>query len=583
MTGTRTLIAAMALALCSALLAYTLTYRNTIADLKIQLDQTLILTARAVETEVARFGALPAIAAQDARILAALAQPNNAAHIDAANQYLATTAALSGASLLFLMDDTGTTLATSNHLTDMNLVGRNFSFRPYFEAAINGGNGRYYAIGAITGDPGYFLSTPITTNGARGVLVVKVDLRPLQDTWAQAGLATAIIDQDGVAFLSGAPEWLYRPTKSLSPAALTRIQNARTYDGVDLRSPDPILTAPDRALSSGGPVLIQTRPLTDDGWMLLAGTPYAPVTTTAALSAMGAALLAFLATGLAKIAHQRRQLVALRLRQNALLETRVTERTRDLAHEVQARRQTEAELRAATDGLIHAEKMAALGRMSAAIVHEISQPLAAMEATLAAAEIALPPGQGKTLTRIDTARGLVRRMQRTTKHLKSFSRKEQGDLTMVNLTQAIENAIDLTAPRARTAGVTPQFTPPNLPIHVRAGAIRIEQVLVNLLLNALDAVQGRDAPHITLTTTATAKITTLTVTDTGTGITPADLPRVTEPFFSTKISGESLGLGLSISQAIVQEFGGQIALASTPAGTTVTITLPTPQQQKGAA
>ncbi|SEM74695.1 two-component system, NtrC family, C4-dicarboxylate transport sensor histidine kinase DctB [Pseudorhodobacter antarcticus] len=583
MTGTRTLIAAITLALCAALLAYTLTHRSSMAALNTQLDQTLILTARAVETEVARFGALPAIAAQDARILAALAHIDDPTTIDAANQYLATTGALSGASLLFLMDDTGTTLATSNFQTDMNLMGRNFSFRPYFQAAMQGQTGRYYAIGAITGDPGYFLSTPLTADGARGVLVVKVDLRPLQDTWTSAGLATAIIDQDGVAFLSGAPEWLYRPTKALSPGALARIHDARTYDGVDLRSPDPILTAPNRAMLGAGPMQIRTKPLTDDGWTLLAGAPNAPVTTTASLSAIGAALLAFLATGLAKIAHQRRQLVALRLRQNALLEIRVTERTHDLALEVQARRQTEADLRAATDGLIHAEKMAALGRMSAAIVHEISQPLAAMEATLAAAEIALPPGQTKTQTRIDTARGLVRRMQRTTKHLKSFSRKEQGTLTLVNLTQAIENAIDLTAPRARTAGVTPKFTPPNPPLYVRAGAIRIEQVLVNLLLNALDAVQGMHAPQITLTTTAGPDLTTLTVTDTGAGISAADLPRVTEPFFSTKISGENLGLGLSISQAIVQEFGGQIALNSTPAGTTVTITLPTPAQQKGAA
>lgn len=577
MTGRRTFLAAVAFALCAALLTYHFVQRASEAALRAQLDQSLILTARAVETEIARFGSLPAIAAQDARVLAAISAPDFPDNIDAANRYLANIGGLSGASLLFLMAADGETLAASNYLTDLNLVGRNFSFRPYFKAAMQGDKGRYYAIGTTTGEPGYFLSTPITMGTAYGVLVVKVDLRPLQETWSQAGLATAIIDEDGVAFLSGAAEWLYRPTKALSPGTLARIRDARTYDGVDLLATEAILTTPNHADSARGPMLTRTHLLTDDGWTLMAGAPIAPVTATATLSASAAALLAFMATGLGKIAHQRRQLVALRLRQNALLEVRVSERTRDLAHEVQARRQTEAELRAAQEGLIHSEKMAALGRMSAAIVHEISQPLAAMEATLGAAEIALPAGQDKTQARIATARGLIRRMQRTTKHLKSFSRKEQGELSLIDISQAVDNALELVSPRAKAIGITPEFTQPFAPIFIRAGAIRMEQVLVNLLLNALDAVDGQPGAQITLTANQGAT-TTIRVTDTGAGIAATDLPRITEPFFSTKITGEGLGLGLSISQAIVQEFGGEIEIASSiGTGTTVTITLPTPQ------
>ena len=584
MSGQRTLLAAITLALCAALLVFAFAQRASEAALRTQLDQSLILTARAVETEIARFGSLPAIAAEDARIRAAVAAPQYAANVDEANRYLAKIGALSGASLLFLMNTEGVTIAASNYLTDLNLVGRNFSFRPYFKAAMQGQNGRYYAIGTTTGEPGYFLSTSVTVGTARGVLVVKVDMTPLQATWSRAGLATAIVDQDGVVFLTGAREWLYRPTQPLPAQTLARIRDARTYNGVELVEAKAILTAPDRAQSANGPMLIRARPLTDDGWTLMTGAPIAPVTATATLSAFGAALLALLATGLAKIAHQRRQLVALRLRQNALLETRVAERTRDLAHEVQARRQTEAELRAAQEGLIHSEKMAALGRMSAAIVHEISQPLAAMEATLGAAEIALPAGQDKTQARISTVRGLVRRMQRTTKHLKSFSRKEQGELSLINIAQTVENAMEITAPRANAVGITPHFAPPEPALFIRAGAIRMEQVLVNLLLNALDAVQGCDAPQITISAQSDGTSTTLSVADTGTGIAPADLPRVAEPFFSTKISGEGLGLGLSISQAIVQEFGGQIEIASKPGqGTTVTVTLPTPTAQKRGA
>lgn len=583
MTGRRTFWAALLLAICAAALTYPVAQHRATAALGAQLDQSLILTARAVETEIARFGSLPGIAAQDARILAAIAAPNDQATQDITNRYLATISNLSGAALLFLMGADGTTIAASNYDTDQSFVGQNYSFRPYFKAAMQGGHGRFYAIGVTTGVPGYFLSSPVANGPGQGVLVVKVDLSPLQTTWSSANLATAITDSDGIAFLSGAPEWLFRPTRALAPETLARINATRAYDGINMAPAQAILTAPNRAQSSAGPMLIHTRPLTDDGWTLLAGAPLAPVTTAATLWAFGAALLALLATGLAKIAHQRRQLVALRLRQNALLETRVAERTRDLALQVQARKQTELELRAAQDGLIHSEKMAALGRMSAAIVHEISQPLAAMEATLGAAEIALTHDstpQDKTLARLTTVRGLVRRMQRTTKHLKSFSRKEQGELALIDLAQTVENALDLTAPRAKTVRITPQFTPPTPPIHIRAGAIRMEQVLVNLLLNALDAVDGCPDARITITAQNHGPTTTLTVTDTGSGIDPATLPRVTEPFFSTKISGEGLGLGLSISQAIVQEFGGQISITSQQNhGTTVTVTLPTPNQK----
>jgi two-component system, NtrC family, C4-dicarboxylate transport sensor histidine kinase DctB len=585
MNGRRIFWIALLLAICAAALAYPIAQRRAEAGLRAQLDQSLILTARAVETEIARFGSLPRIAAQDARILAAVAAPQNAANTAIASRYLATISKMSGAALLFLMGADGTTIAASNYDTAQSFVGQNYSFRPYFKTALDGGHGRFYAIGVTTGVPGYFLSSPVQYGTARGVLVVKVDLSPLQTTWSRANLPMAITDSDGVAFLSGAAEWLFRPTLPLDADTLDRIRATRAYDGIDLAPSQAILTAPDRAQSHIGPMLIQTRSLAEDSWTLLAGAPLAPVTTAATLSAFAAALLALLATGLAKIAHQRRQLVALRLRQNALLETRVEERTRDLAHEVQARRQTEAELRAAQDGLIHSEKMAALGRMSAAIVHEISQPLAAMEATLGAAEIALaqnnrPNGDtahDKTLARITTVHGLVRRMQRTTKHLKSFSRKEQGELSLINLTQTVENAIELTAPRAKTAGILPRFTPPEPSLFIRAGAIRMEQVLVNLLLNAYDAVDGCPTPEITVTVQCDGTTTTLAVSDTGGGISPTDLPRVAEPFFSTKIRGEGLGLGLSISQAIVQEFGGKISITSTKgSGTTVSVTLPAP-------
>ena len=561
--------------LIAAALAFTLAWRVSMNEAIAGLDQQLLLTSRSVESEISRFRALPDVAGEDARIRTALSDPQMRS---AANDYLKRVADHSGASELFLLDSQGITIAASNWATPGSFLGQNYGFRPYFRDAMATGRGQFYAIGVTTGLPGYFLSTRIDTAGATGVLVVKVDLRPLQRTWQAAGLAMAVADADGVVFLSGEPDWIYRPLSPISPQVLARLEQERTYDGIDLTRAAPLLgpAAPgeDASLTAGA-MRPSLRALPETGWMLLAAAPTGPVLASAIGWALGAALVALVLASGAQVLQQRRQIITLRLRQGEILEARVAERTADLAREIDARRQTEVELRAAQDGLIHSEKMAALGRMSSAIVHEISQPLAAMEATLTAAEIALPTTDQVTAPRLATARGLIRRMQRTTKHLKSFARKEQGERVQTDLRAVVTNALELVQPRARAVGVTPIIEDPKSALNVLAGPVRMEQVVVNLLLNAMDAVEGRPDPQITLRGVVEGPSVVLTVRDNGSGISPEDLPRIAEPFFSTKLSGEGLGLGLSISRAILGEFGGSLGFSSTPGqGTEVRVTLP---------
>ncbi|MDZ4309503.1 MAG: ATP-binding protein [Cypionkella sp.] len=561
-------------ACAAAAVAFVLAWSLALSGLQARLDQQLVLTGRAVETEISRFRSLPDVAGEDARIAAALTDPS--AH-EAASRYLKRVVDHSGASELYLLDATGVTIAASNWATLGSFVGQDYGFRPYFRDAMATGRGQFYAIGVTTGLPGYFLATRISAGRVDGVMVVKVDLRPLQDTWREAGLAMALADADGVVFLSGRPDWSYRALRPLSADTLARLAQQRTYDGIDLTRTAPLLASGELAASAFafGPLHPRLIVLDQSGWHLLAAAPTAPALASATGWAMGAALVALVLMASAMVLHQRRQLTTLRLRQNEVLEARVTERTAALAREIDARRQAEIDLRAAQQGLIHSEKMAALGRMSTAIVHEISQPLAAMEATLAAAELTLPKTDTTTAPRLDTVRGLIRRMQRTTKHLKSFGRKEPGDRVLVDLTPVIISALELVTPRARAVGVTPIFVPPPLPLTIMAGPVRMEQVLVNLLLNALDAVENRPNPQITLRATQMSRMACLTVTDNGSGIASEDLSRVTEPFFTTKSTGESLGLGLSISRTILGEFGGELALAAAPGGgTEVRVSLP---------
>lgn len=572
------LLAALAVAACAWLLAE----RWATAALRESLDRSLVLTARAVEAEIDRFRALPDVAGEDARIRAALTDPRA---LDDANRYLQTVADHAGAAELFLIDAEGRTIAASNWNRPGSFVGEHYGFRPYFRQAIETGRGQFYAIGVTTGVPGYFLSTRVASGSMSGVLVVKLDLRPLQETWRTAGAQMALADADGVVFLSGREDWLYRPLAPLAPGVLERLAATRAYDGVALPEVAPLLPrAPPGGDAAGEDWIARLAPVDGTGWRLIAARPSADVSGVALGWAFLAALLALAGAAGLKAWDQRRQIVALRLSQSERLEAMVAARTADLAREVEARRQAEADLRAAQEHLIHAEKMAALGRMSTAIVHEISQPLAAMEATLAAAEMALPEGDGRTAPRLATARGLIRRMQRTTRHLKSFGRKEAGELALIDLRPVIASALELVTPRARAVGVVPVLTLPDSAVPVMAGAVRMEQVAVNLILNALDAVEGCDGAVVRVTLETAGREVRLTVSDTGSGIAADVLPRVAEPFFSTKTQGEGLGLGLAICKAILSEFGGDLSIVSHPGkGTTVTVALPLAEPLREAA
>jgi len=531
-------------------------------DMAARLDQSLILTRRALETEIERFRYLPRVAGEDARIRDVLARPDDPARVQAANLYLESVVRHSGASHLYLLDARGLTLAASNWNMAETFVGSNYSFRPYFRDAMARGQGDFYAIGVTTLTPGYFLSARVDlSGGGQGVLVVKVDLGPLQATWNAAEQDTAVVDADGVVFLASDPAWLYHPLSALSAEAVARLQAEQTYFGMQVETAAPLLRRPGGWISGGdGQSMAIRRADFGPGWQVVAALPVRPALLAALLWAALSALLAATLLGWLKIQRQRRALIALRLHQSTMLERRVAERTEALAHEIEARRKTEADLRATQETLIHAEKMAALGRMSAAIVHEISQPLSAMEATLVTAAMLAETPAPEAVKRIETARNLIRRMQRTTRRLKGFSRKESGQLEVIDLQPVIESALELVQPRARAVGVSPVLQPLAAPCRLRVGRVRLEQVLVNLLLNALDAVEGRGG-QVRVEVSQTPAHVCIAVRDDGPGIAPDDLARVAEPFFTTKASGEGLGLGLAISQEILSEFGGSLHIA----------------------
>jgi two-component system sensor histidine kinase TtrS len=232
--------------------------------------------------------------------------------------------------------------------------------------------------------------------------------------------------------------------------------------------------------------------------------------------------------------------------------------------QVLVRRRTE-ELRAANETarqhreeLDHAGRLSLVGEMASGLAHEINQPLAAIanyaKGCLRRLESRGEPEQivhGLQQIAAQAERGgdIVRRMR-------DFVRKRPVDIKLVRMEQVIEEAIMLFTPVARRKQVELRLTPcPHLPA-VQADPVQMEEVVLNLLQNAVDAVESSDRRQIELSAAAGPAGLTLSVCDSGPGISPASIDHLFEPFFTTKPQG--LGLGLSLCRSIVESHGGRL-------------------------
>jgi len=553
-------------------LAWKLAYDDTVRRLSEGLSEELALVERSVDTEIERFHSVPAVVKEDPRIHSLIDQPNPA-NAEAADSYLQIARDGTGAAEIFVMDARGLTLAASNWQSARSFVGHNYGFRPYFIDAIVSGEGRFYAVGVTTGVPGYFLASRIvTTKGKVGVVVVKVDFSPLEGAWQGANTYTAIADAAGVVFLAGQPSWKYRPVAPLTQTDVALIEKQRKYADIDVGSAEPLFASQPDAGGDirSGRLLVRTRQLEREGWELIDARSLAAAGNAANVAAILTALSGALAAALLLFVRQRRQLAEFRLRQNAMLEERVAIRTRELAREIEDRKRTEADLRETQEELVQSAKLAALGQMSAAIAHEVSQPLTALEMTLSAAATHLDNGNSEMVTeKLGLAQRLTRRMQGTIRHLRVFARKDGGGSAAVDGAEAARGALELAEPRARAVGVDIVAVYPHQGLLVMANAVRLEQVLLNLLLNALDAVEGREAREVSLEASRRDTTVCFRISDSGVGI-PHDMEdKIVKPFFTTKSGGEGMGLGLSISSTIVEEFGGSMRFSHNPGGGTI--------------
>ncbi|MBR0827360.1 sensor histidine kinase [Bradyrhizobium manausense] len=570
----RALIGAVLLAAVAAVgwLTYVLALDAGFVRMQREANDRLTLIASTFDATVARFRYLPAVLSLADPIRALYRDPQDAAAIIAANRYLQSLNQKAGAAELYVLDGNGLALAASNYDQDSSFVGQNYAFRPYFQDALRGGEGHYYAVGATTGQPGYFLSHRIEEAGKTiGVAVVKIDLSPLEADWARAGDLVAMKDENGVIFLASRAEWKYRPLSPIPASRIAELNAARQFgqaiDGTPVfvadgnRSGVQVGRARGRDDVEPGESALQVRPL-DQGWMLLLFSDAADARRHAATVATAGALALLAALLVAVVADQRRQVIRAKLEAHDVLEQRVAERTE--------------ELRKTHESLVQSAKLASLGQALAGVAHEITQPLAALITTIASSRVLLRRNDvERTAGNLDTMSSIADRMMALIAHLRMFARKETGARSVVALGAVIDNAIRLLQYKIDNERIEIVRVMPAEPLHSFANPVRLEQVVVNLLSNAIGAMRGCERRVLKVTLGRRDGRAEIEIADTGVGIAPEHLKSLFDPFFTTKEIGEGLGLGLSISYGIIRELGGEILVDSVPGvGSTFTVVIP---------
>lgn len=533
---------------------------------------SLGLTVQALDGHLRRFEVVPDLLADQERVLRLAQNPGDAALVQQMNLWLQAQNTALESSDIYIMTPDGVTIAASNHHRADSFIGQSFTYRPYFTAALAGQKGRFYAIGTTSGVRGYYFAAPIRDGSGtvKGVIAVKIGLDAIEAEWRAQDAAILVTDPEGIVFLSTDASLLYQGLLPLTPERLARTTASRRYADVALT--EMAVTQTDDLLTIGGrEYLTAQRQMPRAGWAVHVLQDTGALHAQARLVALAivAAVL-----GVVVLVWQRRarlsERLALQEQTKAELELRVAARTADLAQanavieaEVAERRLTEAELRRTQGDLVQAGKLAALGQMSAALSHEINQPLAAARNYADSAAILIDRGDtqrakqnvGQILTLID-------RMAAIARHLRNVARKPDAPLQDIDLRAAVDEAVAMLAPRIAHVEVD---IPADLPA-VRGGPVRLQQVLVNLLSNAADAMADSAEPQITVAARHEGGRVLLTLRDHGPGVPRAIADRIFDPFFTTKSVGSGLGLGLSISYNIMKDFGGDLRVANAPDG-----------------
>lgn len=477
-----------------------------------------------------------------------------------------------GAASLTLLDRDGRAVAA----TDRSVIGESRGNRPYFVNANRSNQTIYTTFRDDEGVYSFVYSRRVEDAGeGLGVIMVEVDVPRVQTGWSSFSDAVLVLDTEGIIIMTTEPRW-----RGLSEAEALAKQSAPSAIERAIQVTRGWAALPVDAYLRGEAVLRRETRVPHQGWRMVSFTTYASVrqqvNTILALEVMGFALL------LAGIFWTSSRKTASRLVTFQRESAELRALNRRLQREIAEREKVEKTLEVAEQTIAQSSKLAALGEMSAAVSHELNQPLAAMKTYLAGARLLLqrdrPDEAVASFQRIDD---LLERMGAITKQLKSYARKGDEAFAPVDTRAAVSSALAMMEPQLKTRAVNIIRTMPDEAVMILGDRLRLEQVIINLLRNALDATLSAKDPTIEILLAAGDTIS-LQIRDNGEGL--QSLDALFEPFFTTKAPGDGVGLGLAISSGIVNDLGGRLtARNGANGGAIFEVQLPTYRQDVAAA
>lgn len=551
-----------------------------------------------LNSELRRFDYLPTVLDLNAEVGAVLQEPLNVESIDRVNHYLERVNRAAGAAALYVINRDGKVLTSSNWNDPVSFVGIDLSYRPYFQAAMRGEAGRFFGIGTTSGAPGYYFARPLPAQGPiLGVGVVKLDLDRLQTTPGPRTSETMVVDENGVIMLASRPAWRFRTIIPLPARTRDELRLTRQYERVALEPLDfPVQQRPtvtsaivampaDDSHESSDDMLMQERALKGSGWKILVFTDLDEVNALSnasriivGLSAFSLFLLASYWIQLRKTAVVERIAKIMLTKANNQLERDVAVRTRDLSDANDRLRETQ-------DELIHSARLAVLGQLAVGITHEMSQPLAAIRTLSDNARTLIARADfGEAGGNLAMISDLIQRMAHMNGQLKLFARKAPRSFEPRVIAPCIDCALAILAEKSARVRAIIAVDAAATDMKVLCDGARLEQVFVNLIGNALDAVAGRPDAAVAIRLAEVGGQVSIDVDDNGAGLSEGAAEHLFEPFFSTKPKGEGLGLGLTISEGIIRDFGGTLRASNRPGGgARFSIQLPSLTQSDAAA
>jgi two-component system C4-dicarboxylate transport sensor histidine kinase DctB len=510
----------------------------------------LALYSGNIISELQRTSVVPLLLARDPELTTAL---DTGDFSRASGQLISARDEIAAASIR-LLDPSGRVVAATNR----NLIGTHYVTNAFYVEALRSRETVFTAAESPSGGTEFNYSRALMTGGkAAGVIVVEAELSKFERSWAGISDAVLVLDSEGRIILTTEPKWRgLTLSEALAvrsvPSALERALQA-TADWAN--------DAPDAYLRGQAVMRTETR-IPFRGWRMVAYSSYASVrervNAVLALEIMGFAIV--LALGFYWLSRRARMQSATYRAESAELRALNARLSREIAE----RERVQQDLAVAEQTLAQSSKLAVLGEMSAAVSHELNQPLAAMKTYLAGARLLLQRARpAEALSSFQRIDDLIDRMGAITRQLKSYARKGGEAFEPVDMRQAISGALAMMEPQLKHRTVAITRTLPRLPVMVMADRVRLEQVIINLLRNALDATKAVSDPQIEIFLTA-GESAVLTLRDNGPGV--SDLEKLFEPFWTTKKPGEGTGLGLAISSSIAADLGGRLTAHNAEGG-----------------